>query len=43
MSIPFVIGNSHHRLANTLNALVDQSAGRPLDIATAYSSVSGPG
>ncbi len=41
MLVPFVIDNVHHRLADTLNALLAQSAGKPLDIATAYFSVSG--
>lgn len=41
MSIPFVIDNVHHRLADTLNELLGQSRGKPLDIATAYFSISG--
>src|SRR5262245_15110048 len=41
MSIPFVIDNRHHRLADALNELLAQSAGKPLDIATAYFAVSG--
>ena len=41
MKIPFVIDNLHHRLADTLNELLGQTAGRPLDIATAYFSISG--
>jgi SNF2 family DNA or RNA helicase len=41
MTIPYVLDNVHHRLSDTLNSLLDQSAGRPLDIATAYFSVSG--
>src|SRR4051794_34506273 len=41
MSIPYVIDNVQHRLADTLKLLLDRSAGRPLDIATAYFSVSG--
>jgi superfamily II DNA or RNA helicase len=41
MNIPFVIDNQAHRLADTLNALLAQSAGKPLDIATAYFAISG--
>lgn len=41
MQIPFVIDNLKHRLADTLNHLLGQSAGRPLDIASAYFSISG--
>jgi len=41
MSVPFVIDNVNHRLADALNRLLDQSVGKPLDIATAYFSVSG--
>jgi hypothetical protein len=41
MSIPYVIDNVQHRLADTLKTLLDRSVGRPLDIATAYFSVSG--
>jgi len=41
MSVPFVIDNLSHLLADTLNELLGQSAGRPLDIATAYFSISG--
>ena len=36
MSIPFVIDNQQHRMADTLNELLAQSVGKPLDIATAY-------
>ena len=43
MSLPFVIDNITHRLSDTLKGLLDQSAGRPLDIATAYFSISGYG
>lgn len=39
--IPFVIDNDTHRLADVLNALLAESAGRPVDIATAYFSVAG--
>jgi len=41
MSVPFVIDNVNHRLADTLKGLLDQSVGKPLDIATAYFSISG--
>ena len=41
MSVPFVIDNIQHRLSDTLESLLDQSAGRPLDVATAYFSISG--
>jgi hypothetical protein len=41
MPVPFVIDNLTRRLADTLNDLLGQSAGKPLDIATAYFSISG--
>jgi hypothetical protein len=41
MRIPFVIDNQQHRLADALNDLLAQSAGKPLDIATAYFAISG--
>ena len=41
MSVPFVIDNVNHRLSDTLKSLLDQSVGKPLDIATAYFSISG--
>src|SRR5438876_3296860 len=41
MTIPFVIDNQQHRLADALNALLAQSAGKPPDIATAYFAISG--
>ena len=41
MSLPFVIDNLSHRLADMLSELLKQSVGRPLDIATAYFSISG--
>src|SRR5438132_823893 len=41
MSIPFVIDNQQHRMADALKELLDQSAGKPLDIATAYFAISG--
>lgn len=39
--IPFVIDNQQHRMTDALNELLDQSAGKPLDIATAYFAISG--
>ena len=36
MKIPFVIDNRHHRLADTLNELLGQTAGRPLDMLAPY-------
>jgi hypothetical protein len=41
MPLPFVIDNLAYRLVDTLNDLLGQSAGKPLDIATAYFSISG--
>src|SRR5436309_11807906 len=41
MPIPFVIDNQEHRLRDALNELLAQSAGKPLDIATAYFAISG--
>lgn len=41
MSIPFVIDNQRHRMADALNELLAQSVGKPLDIATAYFAISG--
>src|SRR6266542_1921864 len=41
MSIPFVIDNQEHRLGDVLSTLLAQTAGKPLDIATAYFTVSG--
>ncbi len=41
MSIPFVIDNQEHRLAEALNELLAMSAGKPLDVATAYFAISG--
>ena len=41
MPLPFVIDNLAHRLVDTLNDLLGQSAGKLLDIATAYFSISG--
>jgi hypothetical protein len=39
--LPYVIDNQQHRLADALNALLAQTAGKPLDIATAYFAISG--
>src|SRR5579864_2795796 len=41
MPIPFVIDNQEHRLRDALNELLAKSAGKPLDIATAYFAISG--
>ncbi len=41
MSFPFVIDILAHRLADVLNELLEQSDAKPLDIATAYFSISG--
>ncbi len=41
MPVPFVIDNVSHRLADTLKELLAQSPGKPLDIVTAYFSISG--
>ena len=41
MTIPFVIDNQQHRMADALNELLAQSVGKPLDIATAYFAISG--
>ncbi len=41
MSIPFVIDNQEHRLGDVLSTLLAQTTGKPLDIATAYFTVSG--
>src|SRR5271165_946804 len=41
MSFPFVIDNLSRRLADALSELLEQSVGNPLDIATAYFSISG--
>lgn len=39
--LPFVIDNAEHRLADSLNRLLEVSAGKPLDVVTAYFAVSG--
>ncbi len=41
MTTPFVLDNLRNRLADTLNQLLESCAGKPLDIATAYFSISG--
>src|SRR5438132_9676473 len=41
MPIPFVSDNQQHHLKGALNELLAQSAGKPLDIATAYFAISG--
>lgn len=41
MHLPFVIDNQEHRLADVLGELLAASRGRPLDVATAYFSISG--
>src|SRR5438105_8018688 len=41
MTIPFVIDNQQHRMADALNNLLGQSVGKPLDIASAYFAISG--
>ncbi|MGH7136206.1 MAG: hypothetical protein ACREHD_10735, partial [Pirellulales bacterium] len=41
MPLPFVIDNQRRRMADALNELLAQSAGKPLDIATAYFAISG--
>ncbi len=41
MTIPAVIDNSDHRLADALNELLAQCAAGPVDIATAYFAISG--
>ena len=41
MSIPFVIDNQQHKMADVLNTLLQQHNGHSLDIATAYFNVGG--
>jgi len=41
MTTPYVIDNDRHRLADVLAELLDRSDGGPLDVATAYFSISG--
>src|SRR5947209_9433600 len=40
-TIPFVIDNQQHKMADVLNALLSQHSGHSLDIATAYFNVGG--
>ncbi len=41
MSLPFVIDNHEHKLADVLNRLLGESQGKPVDIASAYFNVPG--
>jgi hypothetical protein len=41
MTIRFVIDNQEHHLRDALSGLLAQSAGKPLDVATAYFAISG--
>src|SRR6266568_3885076 len=41
MTIPFVIDNQHHKMADVLNNLLRYHKGHSLDIATAYFNVGG--
>lgn len=41
MRIPYVIDNQQHRLADVLNEVLAEHAGRSLDVATAYFTVGG--
>lgn len=43
MRIPYVIDNQQHRLADVLNEVLAAHAGRSLDVATAYFTVTGYG
>ncbi|MBN2561149.1 MAG: helicase [Phycisphaerae bacterium] len=43
MHLPFVIDNDEHLLADVLNRLLDETRDKPLDIATAYFTVSAYG
>src|SRR6266849_6795477 len=40
MPLPFVIDNQQHGMADILSELLVQTAGKPLDIATAYFAIS---
>src|SRR5437868_14908838 len=41
MTIPFVIDNQHHKMADVLNTLLRHHRGHSLDVATAYFNVGG--
>ena len=41
MTIPFVIDNQQHKMADVLNALLRHHRGHSLDVATAYFNVGG--
>ena len=41
MTIPFVIDNQHHKMADVLNDLLHHHRGHSLDVATAYFNVGG--
>ncbi|MDP2950135.1 MAG: helicase-related protein [Chloroflexota bacterium] len=41
MRIPYVIDNQQHHMADVLNAILSEHAGKSLDIATAYFNVQG--
>ena len=41
MSIPFVIDNQQHKMADVLNDLLRHYQGNSLDVATAYFNVGG--
>ena len=41
MRIPYVIDNEEHRLADVLNQVLAEHAGRSLDVASAYFTVGG--
>ena len=43
MKLPYVIDNQAHRLADTLNDLLEEHKGRSLDVAMAYFTVGGFG
>lgn len=43
MRIPYVIDNQQRRLADVLNEVLAEHAGRSLDVATAYFTVGGYG
>lgn len=41
MNLPFVIDNQRHVIADVLNRLLGVTVGKPVDVATAYFSISG--